>query len=98
MRQPYQVANFLMDLGRTLPPRMRLDRIEANENRVILTGLLLEPAEEASLSLGRYRETLRHNPDLGGLFSSITATSLQRERTSDSLVFEITLRLNSSAP
>lgn len=98
MGQPYQTTDLLMELGRLLPPRMRIDRIEANETRVLLTGSLQEPAEEASLSIGRYRETLRRAPALDGLFSSITATSLQRERDGDALYFEVTLRLNPPRP
>ncbi len=93
MRAPYQATEFLMDLGRTLPPRLRLDRIEANDARVLLTGSLQEPAEEASRSLGRYMETLRRTPRLGSLFTSISATSLQRERDTDALTFEITMKL-----
>jgi hypothetical protein len=92
MRQPFPMTDFLMDLGRLMPPRMRIDRIEAGDSRVVLAGSILEPAEEASLSLGRYRETLRRSPAVGPLFSAITATSLQRERESDALTFEITLR------
>jgi hypothetical protein len=93
MHQRHQVSEFVMSLGRTLPSRMRVDRIEANGERVILSGTLLEPAEEASISLGRYMETLRRTPEIGGMFSSISTTSLQRSNEGDALVFEITLRL-----
>lgn len=94
MREPGQVTEFLMNLGRTLPPRMRIDRIDATDSRVLLTGSLLEPAEEASRSLGRYMETLRGTPAIGGLFASISATSLQREGGTDTLMFEVTMKLN----
>jgi Tfp pilus assembly protein PilN len=95
MRESEQATEFLMNLGRTLPPRLRLDRIEANENRVLLTGSLLEPAEDASRSLGRYLDTLRRTPQIGELFSTISATSLQREGDADSLMFEVTMRRKS---
>lgn len=98
MWEPEQATEFLMNLGRTLPPRLRIDRIENNENRVLLTGSLLEPAEEATHSLGRYLDSLRRTPEIGGRFSSITATSLQRDGRSDSLMFEITLRRNPPPP
>ncbi len=98
MQEPGQVTEFLMNLGRTLPPRMRIDRIEANDQRVLLTGSLLESAEDASRSLGRYMETLRRTPAIGGLFSSISATSLQRENNTDTLMFEVTMRLRPPAP
>ncbi|HEX2862247.1 MAG TPA: hypothetical protein VHN79_11430, partial [Lacunisphaera sp.] len=98
MKEPEQATEFLMNLGRTLPPRMRIDRIEANPDRVLVTGSLLEPAEDASRSLGRYMDTLRQTPEIGGLFSTISATSLQREGTSDTLMFEVTMRLKPPAP
>jgi len=97
MHQPYQMTDLLMELGRTLPPRLRIDRIEATENSIVIMGSALEQAEEASLSLGRYREILRQAPGVGPLCSSITATSLQRERDANALRFEITLRLKGPA-
>lgn len=92
MREPEVATEFLMNLGRTLPPRLRIDRIESNDHRVLLAGSLLEPAEEASRSLGRYMESLRRTQAIGGLFTTISATSLQREADTDTLVFEITLQ------
>lgn len=98
MRAPFQPTDFMMHIGRSLPARMRIDRIEANPNRVVLAGALLEPAEEASRSLGAYLETLRGAPELRGKFASITATSLQRTRDDNALAFEITLRLPAPSP
>ncbi len=92
MREPYQFTEFIMNLGRAQPPRLRIDRIDANEYRVVLTGSLLEPAEEASRSLGRYLEVLRRTTGIGEMFDAITATSLQREGSADVLAFEITMR------
>jgi hypothetical protein len=92
MGEPYQFTEFIMNLGRVQPPRLRIDRIEANDPRVVLTGSLLEPAEDASRSLGRYLEVLRHTPGIGEMFDAITATSLQREGGADVLAFEITMR------
>ncbi|HWA27889.1 MAG TPA: hypothetical protein VG734_19695 [Lacunisphaera sp.] len=92
MREAEPATEFLMNIGRTLPPRLRIDRIESNDNRVLLAGSLLEPAEDASRSLGRYMDTLRANSAIGGLFASISATSLQRDADSDTLVFEITMK------
>lgn len=92
MREPYQFTEFIMNLGRVQPPRLRIDRIDANDHRVILTGSLLEPAEDASRSLGRYLEILRRTPGIGEMFDAITATSLQREGGADVLAFEITMR------
>jgi hypothetical protein len=98
MGGPYQVSNFIISLGRTLPPHMRIDRIEANDTRVALSGGLREPSEEASRTLGRYLDELRHSPAIGPLFSSIGLTSLQREENSDTLAFEITFKLKAAQP
>ena len=81
------------DFTRKMVEALRLDRMEANERRVLLAGNLLEPAEEASRSLGRYLDTLRRTPGFRDLFTSISATSLQREGDSDTLMFEITMKL-----
>lgn len=98
MAAPFQPSEFLMSLGRSLPPRMRLDRVEANPERIILAGSLLEPAEEASRSLGAYLEGLRRAPEFRGRFAGISATSLQRESGDDSLAFEITMRFAAPSP
>jgi hypothetical protein len=98
MHEAEPATDFLMNLGRTLPPRVRIDRIESNDHRVLLAGSLLEPAEEASRSLGRYLDTLRRTTPIGGLFSSISATSLQREGDSDVLTFEVTMKYKVPTP
>lgn len=98
MAAPFQLSEFLIHLGRTVPPRMRIDRIESNERRTAVSGVLLEPAEEATGTLGIYVDALRRNPAIGPLFSSITITSLQRKGDSDAVLFEITLRLKEATP
>lgn len=94
MHAPYQLTNFFISLGKTVPGRMRLDRIETNDTRVAIGGALFEPAEEASATLNRYMDELRRNPSIGPLFSRISITSLQRETDDEAVLFEITLRHN----
>jgi hypothetical protein len=93
MAAPYPLSDFIISLGRTIPPHMRIDRIETNERRTAVSGVLLEPAEEATGTLGAYIEGLRRNAAIGPFFSSITITSLQRKGDGDAVLFEITLRL-----
>jgi hypothetical protein len=93
MGTPYQLSEFVIHLGRTIPARMRVDRIETNDLRAAISGVLLEPAEEATATLGSYMDGLRRHPAIGPLFSSITITSLQRKNEGDAVLFEITLRL-----
>lgn len=94
MNAPYQLSDFFLNLGRTIPPRMRVDRIETTDARVAIGGALFEPAEEASATLNKYVEELRRNPTIGPLFSKILITSLQRKTDGDAVIFEITLRHN----
>lgn len=98
MGESYQHTNLFLDLGRTLPPRMRVDRIETNDRRVAISGSLLEPAEEASGTLGRHMADIRRHPKLGPLFSNIAITSLQRKANSNAVIFELTLRFQRSTP
>ncbi len=98
MASPYQVSDFVLSLGRTLPPNMRVDRIESSQGRISLSGGFRERSEVAGGMLNRYLEELRRSPAIGPLFSSIGLTSLQREEDTDSLAFEITFRLKTPAP
>lgn len=98
MAEPFQLSELLLSLGRTVPPRMRVERIESDDARVAISGAVLEPAEEASRTLGRYMDNLRRNPAVGPLFSHIAITTLQRKPNSDEVIFELTLRLKRSTP
>lgn len=98
MAEPFPLSELLVALGRTIPARMRIERIETNDTRVALSGALLEPAEEASGTLGRYMDELRRDAAIGPLFSAIAITTLQRKARSDEVTFELTLRLNHTTP
>lgn len=98
MAEPFQLSDLLLNLGRTVPPHMRIERIETNDLRVAISGGVLEPAEEASTTLGRYMDDLRRQPGVGVLFSNIAITTLQRKVNSEEVIFELTLRLKPVAP
>jgi Tfp pilus assembly protein PilN len=98
MAEPYQLTDLLVNLGRTIPPHVRVERIDTNDGRVAISGSVLEPAEEASGTLGRYMDDLRRNPGVGPLFASMAITTLQRKSNNDEMTFELTLRLNRSTP
>jgi hypothetical protein len=95
---PYTVSDFILNLGRTLPSHMRVERIETNAAGVTLAGGLNEPSEQASRTLDRYLEELRRTPAIGPLFSNIALTSLQRESNSDALSFEISFKIKATQP
>ena len=98
MAAPYPVSDFILNLGRSLPPHMRIERIETNAVGLALSGGLSEPSEQASRTLDHYVDELRHSPAIGPFFASIALTSLQREPNSDALTFEITFRLKPTQP
>lgn len=98
MAEPFQLSDFLVNLGRTIPPRMRIDRIESNDQRVVINGTLLETADEASGTLGGYMDRLRQDAGIGPLFSRIAITMLQRKPGGDDVIFELSLHLNRSTP
>jgi hypothetical protein len=94
MQKPPPATDFILDLGRSLPPNMQVDRIESTGGRMAMRGSLREPPDQSSRTLGRYLEELRRTPAIGPLFSSIALTALQRANDSDdSLAFEITFTL-----
>jgi hypothetical protein len=100
MRKPIGATDFILNLGRTLPPNMEVERIEATAGgRIAMSGHLHEPPDQSSVILGRYMEELRRTPAIGPLFSSIALTALQRENDSDdSLTFEISFTPQEATP
>ena len=98
MASPYQVSEFVMNLGRTLPRNTRIDRIELSQGKIAFSGALREPSETASGTINRYLDELRKNAAIGPLFSSIGLTAFQREEDSDAMAFEITFKLRPPPP
>jgi hypothetical protein len=93
MAMRYQVSDLLFSIGRTRPPNMRIDSIDISDAATIIRGFLREPSEQASRTLRTYVETLRHNPEIGPLFTTINLTSLDRQEGTDDLSFEVTLKV-----
>jgi hypothetical protein len=98
MGDNYQLSNLILNLGRTIPPRMRIDRIDTNDARVAISGSMLEPAEEAALTLGKHMNDIRQHAELGPLFANVAITSLQRKPNSEAVLFELTLRFKRPSP
>jgi hypothetical protein len=99
LRKPISATEFILNLGRTLPPNMEVERIEATPGRIAMSGHLREPPDQSSIILGRYMEELRRTPAIGPLFSSIALTALQRtDDADDSLTFEISFIPQEVAP
>jgi hypothetical protein len=98
MAAPYVVSELILDIGRTRLPAMSISSINGFAGGVVLRGTLREPSEQAAQTLRRYVDTLRKDPALSPLFSSIALTSIDREGNTDMLTFEIALKLKGEQP
>jgi hypothetical protein len=94
---PLVVSQFIYEIGRTRPDPVRLEIIEQNSGAVYLRGMLRESSQRGSVLLGRYVDQLRASPRLSPLFASIVLTSLERNDQTQTINFEITLKLKPDA-
>jgi hypothetical protein len=98
VRTPYVATELILDLGRTRLERMNLDRIDAFREGVVLRGTLREPSARASQTLRTYVDTLRRDPKLGPLFTTVALVSMERNENGDEISFEITCKLKEPLP
>ena len=98
MGVPYQASDLIINLSRSRPAHMRIDKFDGFDSGLTMSGGLREPSEQASRTLRRYVEDLRGDPTIGPIFASIALTSLQRDETSDILSFEVTFKLKTAQP
>lgn len=89
------LSALLMELGRTRPDLVRLERIEGDDLAVQIHGSMLESSTtRASQLLGRYVEQLRKHPVIGTSFASITLAGIGRaEGAADQITFDLSLRV-----
>ena len=95
---PFVPSEFIRGIGRTLPDRMTVDMIDYADRIVTVRGTLAEPPERASRVLGGYVESLRSDPEIGPLFSDISAPSLDRTKEEDLFHFVMVLHLRGATP
>ena len=65
---------------------------------MVLRGTLHAPSELATQQLRAYVETLRRDPELGALFSTVALTSLERTEDDNSLHFEVACKFKGAQP
>ncbi|AOS44468.1 hypothetical protein Verru16b_01530 [Lacunisphaera limnophila] len=95
---PYVTSDLILEFGRTRLERMSLERIDGFREGLVLRGILREPSTRASQTLRTYVDTLRRDPKLGPLFSSVVLVSLERNEEANQITFEIACRLKEPAP
>jgi len=93
MGAPYQLSDFVINIGRTRLPRMSFTSINGFPNGVVLRGKLLEPSGQAAMTLRRYADDLRKNPAIAPLFATIALVSMEREESNEVMTFEIACKL-----
>lgn len=84
---------FFLDVGRTLPDSMTVDMIGFAGDVVTIRGSLAAAPEQASRILGGYVAQLRKDPNIGPLFSDISAPNLDRVQLRNLFNFVIVLKL-----
>jgi hypothetical protein len=94
LHSPIALSRLLVELGRTRPDIVRLEKIEGDDAAVLIRGSMLESSTtRASQILGRYVEQLRKHPVIGEGFSSITLAGIGRDENAEGLItFDLALR------
>ena len=95
---PYRLTELVMAYGRTRPERMSIQSLNGFAGGVVLRGTLHAPSELATQQLRAYVETLRRDPELGALFSTVALTSLERTEDDNSLHFEVACKFKGAQP
>jgi len=99
IKNPVFISGFISDVGRTLPDRMILDAIDYADSTIIIRGRLRDSPERASQTIGSYVNTLRTDPAIGPLFTTINITGLERSTEDDQMMtLEITFRIKPRSP
>jgi hypothetical protein len=86
------VSDFVLHLGATMPPNIRLNSIDCKPTGVVLRGDITGTAEEASGLAYTYLDVLRKDKDLSGLFETVTLTSVVRDAGVGRIRFEFGLQ------
>jgi len=92
MNSPFSVSDLILSLGRTRPAGVQIDTIASTEQGLTLTGSIKDAARQGSRSLRGYVDTLRADPAIGPLFTTITLTTLDRNVDGGTLNFEIAFK------
>jgi len=95
---PYLFSDLIMAFGRTRLERMSIESLNGFTGGVVVRGTLRAPSEQATQQLRAYVESLRRDPELGPLFSTIALTSLERTDNDNSLNFEVACKLKEAKP
>ena len=82
-------SDFLIAVSSRLPEGMYLTRVEYSEDRATIEGNVSVPAEEASRIVDTFMKTLQEADVLQGLLSEYKLTSMEREKSGETIRFRI---------
>ena len=82
------VSDFILHLGASLPPSVRLSSIDYRAANIVLRGDITGAADEASGLVYTYIDLLRKDKELGELFSAITLNNVARDPGTGHIRFE----------
>ncbi len=89
LRSRLVLSELLVHLGETLPPDLTIDTVDIREAGVALSGFATGKAEEASGRISPYVELLKKDKYLGGIFSTVTQSRLDRDQATGQLTFDL---------
>jgi hypothetical protein len=87
------ISELLLQLGKTLPEYLALDRFELGSTHLNIRGTVRGEPDQASGRASTYVQLLKEDAFLAGKFNEIDLVSLNRDPKSGSLVLEINLKL-----
>ena len=82
------MSNFILHLGATLPPSMRLIAIEYKPTAVVVRGDIAGAADEASGLVYTYIDLLRKDEEMSKYFDVISLNSVSRDSGTGRIRFE----------
>lgn len=91
LKQRLVFSEFVLQIGRTLPPNLAMNAVELRENGVDLRGLAAGSPDEASGRMSAYIEQLKQDKHLNAIFEGITQ-NIERDPTGERLSFDLFLR------
>lgn len=87
------VSELLLQLGKTLPEYLAIDRFELGTTTLNLRGTVRGEPDQASGRASTYLQQLKEDPFFSGKFSEINLVSLNRDPKSGGLILELNLKL-----
>jgi len=96
---PVLVSSLLLDLGRTLPPRIALLNVIYRLDGVNLRGVVRGAGDRASGEVAAYVQKLKKEPAFSTVFDNVSQSALGRDSQGDRLSFELFMKFKgASAP